>query len=302
MSDFFDNFSRTDWEDFCEIMIRQHYGEDCFWKVPDEDGGDLGIEFFTANGTIFQCYFPDMNVDMKKYKSKIQGKIRDDVKKLKTYESEISKLLDTVVIKQWVLLTPESRSKDLLIYCNKKKKEVIAENISYIDNSKFKVKIETADTYPKAKIYALGVHSKAIDIPLMEVTSVDKSVWEMGNSKFSGNINRKTSNLMGEDSEVFKDEVVTKYIQIEKFLDQLRTDHPDLHDLIGDSARAQLENIKQDSFFESKLGKEFVKKIVDGNREAFDKHAKYMSDTNLQSLSFGYMSKWFAECFMDLSK
>ena len=58
------------------------------------------------------------------YKKRIQKKINDDLKKLKENEKEILKLIDDIKINQWVLLTPEFKSKDLISYCNKKKKEV----------------------------------------------------------------------------------------------------------------------------------------------------------------------------------
>lgn len=300
MSSFIDNLSRKEWEAFCEVMLRQHYGAKNFWKVPDEDSGDLGLEFYTVDGTIFQCYCPDKGVAMDAYKKKIKGKINDDLNKLKDNEMKIAKMIDDVVVHQWVLLTPEFKSKDLIAYCNNKKKQVIKKDISYIDNDKFTVKIETADSYPEGKLYAQGVYSKAIDIPLMEVSDADKGVWKTGHSEFSDNIVRKSTKLMGDDSHSFQDQVVTKYIQIDQFLEQLREDHPDLHELIADSAIAQLENIRENSLFEPVLDKDFVKSIVSGNKEAFAKHSKFMSDKNVQSLSFGYLSKWITECYMDL--
>jgi len=299
MGSFIENLNPKEWEDFCEIMLRQQYGNKNFYPVPDQDGGDLGLEFYTADGTLFQCYFPDQGIVMKEYKKRIQNKINEDLNKLKENESEILKLLDGIVIDQWVLLTPENKSKDLINYCNKKKKEVIAENISYIDGGLFSVKIETADSYPSGKLYAQGVYTKTIDIPLLKVTENDKVAWKGGNAEFVNNIERKSDNLFGKESDTFKDRVVTKYIQIEKFLDQLRIDHPDLHGLVEDSAMAQLENMKENSLFESELDGNFVKNIVAGNKEAFAKHSKFMSDKNMQSLSFGYLSKWLAECYMD---
>ena len=59
MSSFIENLSPKEWENFCEVMLRQHYGAKNFYPVPDQDGGDLGIEFYTADGTIFQCYYPE---------------------------------------------------------------------------------------------------------------------------------------------------------------------------------------------------------------------------------------------------
>lgn len=299
MSSYTDDMTKKEWEVFCEIMLRNHYGQPNFWSVPDEDSGDFGIEFYTADGTIFQCYYPDLSVDMKAYKKKIQNKINDDLKKLKEYEKGISQMLGEIKVKQWVLLTQKLKSKDLLTYCNKKKKEVIANGISYIECEDFQVKIETADSFPEGKLFAQNMYLKTIDIPLWEVTDSDKALWKGGNAEFSGNIVRKSEALMGERSDKFQDGVVTKYIQIDKFLDQLREDHPDLHNQIEDSARAQLQSMQDESILEADFDKEFVKRIVDSNKNAFEKYSKYLSDNNKQSLSYGFLSKWIAECYMD---
>ncbi|GLH17320.1 hypothetical protein BR1R3_00610 [Pseudomonas atacamensis] len=299
MSGFIENLSPKEWESFCEVMLRQHFGAKNFYTVPDQDGGDLGLEFYTIDGTIFQCYYPDSGIEMGIYKKRIQKKINDDLKKLKENEKEKLKLIDDIKINQWVLLTPEFKSKDLISYCNKKKKEVILEDISYIENSTFKVKIETAESYPDGKLYAQGVYNAAINIPLLTVDESLRNTWISSNAQFSSNIARKSTKLMGERSEDFQNIVVSKYIQIDKFLEQLRDDHPNLHATIEDSARAQLESIKENSIFLSKLDSDFVKSIVENNKEAFSKHSKFMSDTNVQSLTFGYLSKWIAECYMD---
>ncbi len=278
MSSFIDNFSPKEWEAFCEVMLRQHYGAKNFYSVPDEDRGDLGLEFYTIEGTLFQCYYPKHGVEMSVYKSRIKNKINADLNKLKINEKEIGNLLDDIVINQWVLLVPEDKSKDLIAYCNKKKKEAIKKNISYIDTDEFSVKIETANSYPEGKKYAQGVYSKAIDIPLSAVTARDRQAWKIGHSEFSNNIERKSTTLMGQESDRFQERVVTRYIQIEKFLETLRTDHPDLHELVEDSARAQLEDMQEASVLENQLDTDFVKSIVAENRKAFSKHSKFMSD------------------------
>ena len=108
-----ENFSAKDWEYFCEMMLRHHCGVKNFFIVPDEDSGDLGLEFFSVQGTIFQCYFPEMGIEMKLYKKRIQKKINDDLKKLEENKVKIKALLDEIKINQWVLLTPENKSKDL---------------------------------------------------------------------------------------------------------------------------------------------------------------------------------------------
>lgn len=123
MNDAIENFTPKEWEGFCEVMLRQHYGQKNFYTVPDEDGGDHGLEFFTADGTLFQCYYPEQGIEMSVYKRRVQKKINDDIKKLKDNESEIAELLDDIKINQWVLLIPENKSKNFIAYCNKKKKK-----------------------------------------------------------------------------------------------------------------------------------------------------------------------------------
>jgi hypothetical protein len=298
MGTMIDNMTPKEWEKFCEKMLRQHFGSRNFWPVPDEDGGDLGLEFFTSDGTIFQCYYPDKDADMKTYKKKVQDKINTDLGKLEKNKSEIQIMLDNIVIDQWILLIPKLKSKDLLKYCNKKKKEVILKNISYINNAKFQVKIETADSYPNGKLFAQSVCSKPVAIPFELVSDREKEIWKESNSEFFSNINRKSKKLMPSRSEKFQNVVLGKYIQIEKFLDQLREEYPDLLENIEDTARAQRESMQEESCF-SDCNDLFVEKVLDRNKSAFSKHSIYMSDENLQSLSFGYLSKWVAECFMD---
>ena len=134
---------------------------------------------------------------------------------------------------------------------------------------------------------------------MIEVSEKEKVVWQEQHSEFLSNIMEKSKSLVGENTEEFQDRVIIKYIQIEKFLDQLREEHPDIHELVEDSARAQLENMQEESLFQEDINKEFVKNIVNSNIEGFSKYSEFMSDQNTQALSFGYLSKWLAECYMD---
>lgn len=298
-SSFIEQLSREEWEPFCEVMLRQHHGAKYFWPVPDEDGGDLGLEFFTADGTVYQCYRPNDGLDMAKYKKSVQKKIREDLAKLEKNEEKIAELLDNIKISHWVLLTPHNRSKDLIKYCQTKKNEVIKRNLTIIDNDNFTVKIETADSFPQAKRYAQGVCSTSINIPLMSVTDAQIEMWKSGNVQFVDNIKRKSETIMGPASDRFKKKVVTKYMQVEKFLDQLRDEHPDLYNMIEDSARAQLDKMETTSVLAEDIDSVFIREIIESNEGAFKKHTSLMSDSNVQTLSFGYLSKWLAECYMD---
>ena len=44
-----------EWEAFCAIMLRYHYKAENFWEVPDEDTGDLGLEFLLSMKRFFSA-------------------------------------------------------------------------------------------------------------------------------------------------------------------------------------------------------------------------------------------------------
>ncbi|MCI5217942.1 MAG: hypothetical protein D3914_01800 [Candidatus Electrothrix sp. LOE2] len=283
-------------------MLRNFYGTEVFFPVPDEDSGDRGIEFYTNTGLIFQCYYPEKKYEMKEYKRKIQGKINDDLKKLKSNEKEIGKWLDNVKIHQWILLTPENKSKDFLAYCTRKKKETIDRNISFIDNENFSVKIETAESYPSSMRYAIKYDPDIIDIPSLDINSEYINEWKINNSNsdFLSNINRKSKLVRGDAPDKFQDLVIEKYIQLDNFNDKLKDEHPDLYNQINNTSFALLEEIRINQTINGDIvGKELISKIIKNNSEMFGKYLKDMSDKNVQLLPFGYLSKWIAHCFMD---
>lgn len=295
----FDNYNGDDWEEFCENMLRHHYGQRNFYKVPAKDSGDLGIEFFTSCGTIYQCYMPDLSYEMSEWKRKVQSKINADLKKLDRYNVDIKKLLNGIIIDQWILLTPRFDSKDLISYCNKKRNEVVKKDLSFIDNDDLVVKIETDTIFPKSRLFALSVQSVAVNIPIPYVSSEQKDTWAEGNTIFAKNIDRKSKILAKKGRDKFKQTVVEKYIQVDSFLDSLRNDYPDLCDSLEDSARAQLANVEEEAVMQGEVDHSFSNYIRTSNKQHFQKHQKHFSPSNYQILSFGYMSKWLAECNLD---
>lgn len=299
MTTVFDHYNGETWEEFCENMLRHHYGPKNFYLVPAKDGGDHGIEFYTSCGTIYQCYFPDPSYDVKTWKTKVQEKINTDLKKLKKDEFEIQKMLNGIIINQWVLLTPRNDSKELNKYCAKKTNEIKKQVIGFIDKANFVVKVERDNIFPKSRIFALSVQSGCVHIPIPYISNIQKDTWINEHTEFTSNIDRKSEILKPKNKQNFKDNIVEKYIQIDTFLDTLRNDYPDLFDLIEDTARAQLCNIEDKYLLSNNIDDSFSISMYNSNIDFFKKHEKQLSTTNHQILPFGYMAKWIAECNLD---
>lgn len=46
------------WEDQGVGILVQHFGVDCVVRVPDDGGGDAGLDANTTTGMGYQCYAP----------------------------------------------------------------------------------------------------------------------------------------------------------------------------------------------------------------------------------------------------
>lgn len=295
---YFSKFDGIEWEEFCELVIRTHFTPRYFTSVPALDSGDCGIEFFTNDGSIYQCYFPNPQFSMQDFKTHVQNKIREDLKKLSIYEETISSWLDGIKIHQWVLLIPERRSKDLINYCNKYKKIIIEKNLSFIDNDRFEVKIETPEYYSKAFIHALKYKKSSIHIPIKNPETSDLSNFEQ--TEFDLNIQRK-SKIISNMPEKFSKNMTLKYLSMQSFLDELRSYYPDTYYQVEECGRMLLEKMQdliEIDGLEPNL--DFIKKVKEQNEQEIQiMFIEILSRINLNQLSYGFISKWIAECNMD---
>lgn len=297
VANFKDSMDGTSWEDFCEVMLRKHFTWKCFFSVPHHDRGDHGIEFYTSCGTIFQCYFPDPAYSMSEYKTKVQNKINEDLKKLQTYETEILEMLNGIKIKHWVLMIPENKSRDLLKYCSKKTKAIKSTPLKFIDENDFLVKIETDDAFIEESMYARNVSDKSVNLTVSTPDEKDVEAWKTGHSEFHNNMIRKTEKIPAIDSESTRNNLITKYVQINELLDAYREQFPEIYGQLASIALNNLDVLKNDSYFKKRLAADIFTELLRSNREQFTKIA--ISRENVELLSIGWIAQWVAECQMD---
>lgn len=296
-ANFKDEMDGTSWENFCEKMLRKHFTWKCFFTVPHEDRGDHGIEFYTSCGTIFQCYYPDPLYSMREYKSKVQKKINDDLKKLKKYEKGISDMLNGIKIKTWVLVIPHNRSREILKYCARKTREIKSSAPSFIETDDFIVKVETDDTFIEESLYARNFITSEVNLTVNTPNQQEVEAWKVGNSEFFSNVVRKTEKISTKDSDAFRNDLIAKYVQINELLDAYREQYPELYGQLTSIALNNLRILKDDSYFDARPAADVVKDLLKLNREQFEKIA--ISRENVQMLSFGWIAQWIAECQMD---
>ncbi len=289
------------WEKYCEHLLRKEYGHKNFTFVPAEDRGDHGIEFFTADGVIYQCYFPKPDSSMADYKKKTIKKISDDLGKLEKYENEIQALLGDLEINHWILMIPEIKSRELIKKCKEKEKALRLRGLKFLD-SNIRIKIETDESFPESALYARNFTPGPVHINLNKVSSFEIQDWIAANSIFHDNLKRKsTSIIKNRATQKFREEQVTQYIQLEELIDYYRNTFPQIGSEVIVKALEALERIRNQFHYGGVEADKILSELLNLTQEMFKNTAHNISTQNVALLASGHIAKWLAECDLEFA-
>lgn len=80
------------WEELCVECYRSRYQKDNYMLIPAVQGGDAGIEGFTQNGIVHQCYCPEREYTDDELYEHLRNKLTTDIDKLKKNAERLKKL------------------------------------------------------------------------------------------------------------------------------------------------------------------------------------------------------------------
>jgi hypothetical protein len=169
-------FDGDSWEEFCQICFKRKYESDGYQEMPAWQG-DLGIEGFTRNGILFQCYCPDEEYAPDVLYDKQRDKVTTDLGKLVTYEKELKSYLKNIKIAKWIFVTPGYKKKDIVKHCQDKAEEYRKKNLDYFAPD-FDVLIYDIDFFSEEIPIVLNYRNKKLEInPDNEETEDSVSDW-----------------------------------------------------------------------------------------------------------------------------
>jgi len=229
----FGTFDGNKWESVSQLCFKNNFREESYQEIKATPG-DFGIEGFTRTGKVFQCYCPNEHYSTKDLYENQRDKISKDLKKLKTYQKQLKKVLGTTKIKKWYFVTPIYAKNDIVQHCSRKKEEVKSWNLSIIDNNDFEVIFEDISFLHPFLNTAIENSKIKINVaPATQIESSDKLKWkgskisliENSQKKNTHRINKTSSNL---DSKLDKlvDKNVENYLEGNNILIKWKEDYP----------------------------------------------------------------------------
>lgn len=138
------------WQLHAIAMLQHHFGVEKVIPIPDQDGGDRGLDAYTVDGMAYQCYAPEDEPLAPSKRATLQkNKITTDLAKLKKFKDKLVPLLGDIKLHTWVLLTPVHQSAAVIEHCVSKAAEVIKWTLPFI-SIPFQVQVHSTTTYTKA--------------------------------------------------------------------------------------------------------------------------------------------------------
>lgn len=229
------------WEELCHMCLKIRLKEE-YIEVPGSSG-DYGIDGYTVNGEVYQCYCPERECSDKELYESQRDKVTKDIAKLDTYKSQLEKLFNGIKIKRWFLLTPKITDHNLIMHCNGKSNMIKGIGLAFID-SDFKVlpldyKHISAELEAALNVLDYTTNSseilQKIDVPPKDIDEKDISDYknDISNNEQTNNAKRKHTALFPKDGKE-RDIILVK-----------RVDRTVSNLLIGDSILKDWEVISQ---------------------------------------------------------
>lgn len=290
-----------DWENFVLQLVRERHGASNVQRVPDKDRGDLGIEAFTFDGRIYQCYAPEFPIATSERTKKLKAKLGQDVPKMLKYAAQIQKLLGSIAISRWILAVPLLDSKNVLEKCQTETDRVAQANLSFIAHDFRVVVVDQSDFFTEIEQLR---RKAAINFPIVtsQTTDVDIQGWHDANLEIAEIILGKLQRGFPNDDNVKNRKRAGDYIRWHidgaEVLDQLRRDMPDL----WDSLRAATTNAERTLVTLGSNGggaREILIEQIEHLRGEISGYMTGFHTADIDHVAFGTVADWLMRCPLD---
>lgn len=314
--DFFEGKLDGDtWEDLCQACYRIRYQDQHYIEIPAVHEGDAGIEGFTRNGIVNQCYCPERNYSDDDLYTHLRKKMTNDISKLldKNYKKRLNKL-GVPLIHEWHFVIPEYKDSRIIQHAEAKKKEVLKakkENpvqYDYIADD-FDIIIKTADDF-KFEI-TRTIRESLTDTKLnLDIRNVKETDWKKCKSEKVDNIKRKVKAVMDdidEEDDDFKQTVkmyIKSYIKGLEIMRMLRMSYAAIYEDVYNLEQVYKKQVslKTGMNTNKSMNLQIFNEVLDDFEKKLSDSCKYFDSASIIELKIDIISMWLADCSMKFRK
>lgn len=287
-----------EWQEHCRQLLAARYAE-AIQFIPDRDRGDGGLEAYTFDGTGYQCYAPDEAYNTSSLTTAQKAKINRDIARLSKDPAETKKLLGTVVLKRWVLLTPDFDSRQLVEYARAKSESIRADPRPPWCDPEFEIVVATDEIFAVERAALFGQLAQGLHLDVPEPTDD-----ELFSGAGGGIAETLTAKLQAEQSleqnperlAAYRSSLLIDYVRGQKQLELLQNDYSSLHAAVSRRFTSTLRGLAREMAGTAGAGPVVVETLMRRLAQSLHGDVPGLSQLLCEELARFAVALWFVQC------
>lgn len=298
-------FDGNGWERLCQLVFKRKFTADGYTQIPATPG-DYGLEGFTkTTGCGFQCYCPDKTYPPRELYEKQRDKVTTDLKKLRTNEADLKKVLGATKLRRWHLVTPHIAHNDLVKHAQAKEAEVRGWNLSILEPD-FQVLVHDGGHYAVEIQEMLAAAGQAMDFGGLATTLAPVDV---GAAMYQANVERKTRarfegrfppEKVQSLTERISKQTLKEFLEYDAHFRRINAEAPAVHSRLAKLINGYEAYVVEACATWEGSPQELTEKIRDGLAERITREMRpTITETDAMHIARLMVSRWIAVCEVD---
>jgi hypothetical protein len=289
------------WQRYALTLVQARHGGSNVQRVPDKVNGDAGVEFFTLNGCLYQCYAPEDPGNTSKCSSAMKQKATRDLPKLKKNESFLCRLLSGLTFDRWILFCPFLDDKTVIAHVREKGMEIRAMGLPFLA-ANFGAIVQSQEDFT-AEIVRL--RNLPIGPDLQVPSPTDDAIAARDSTPLTKTLDEKLNRAFPLETDAQRAKIrrtyVKHHIKRENTLDSLKTDHPALWERAWQTINAEESRLEMLGAAGASAPAQHLRESLMRIEEGLSKDLPHVAHATITDISAGTLSDWLMRCPLDFT-
>lgn len=291
-------FDGDGWERHCLTLLSLRYEPADLIRVPSSRDGDLGIEAFTRDGCLYQCYSPLEPRSADDRYAVQRDKLTEDISKLQTNSDRLAELLGNCRVRRYLFLVPRFDGPRLQAHANRQAARVKEMGLDFIAQD-FEVTVVTDENYvrERAQLASAGNLYAKVEVPDVATPQIDE--FEATRTSWVDAMDQKLAKLSRFQDSDLRHQMVRRllehYLASEDMLDSLRRDYPEIWVAVTGRTAARERSLPTESLASDVAPLRRLNDVRDGHKDDLSELHGVGPDT-ASELAWGTTAGWLMRC------
>jgi hypothetical protein len=289
----------AEWQEHVNLLLKRHYGPGQYVEVPDTDGGDCGLEGYSRDGCLYQCFAAEEPCPNDVLNKRQRNKMARDLKKFVTNAHKLGLILGDVKIRRWILMVPHFESRHLIEYAVERTNEIRAMNLPYA-TADFHVHVETASTFAVEERELVTRGLASVKIEASEIMGEEVTDWLGTNVGQAHDLDTKLQRVptlrnAGSRKE-FRDRLIRHLLEGQNVIEQLHNRYPDQYEQWSRTKQSREGFLESECMITDGSPSELLFSTLGRFKEEIAEQVGGIPSTLLDSIAWEAVADWLIRC------